>query len=324
MAVYTDVTDEDLARFLADYDLGEATAFKGIAEGVSNSNFLLGTTQGRYILTIYEERTEAAALPFFIGLMGHLAARGIRCPAPIGRRDGAVIGALGGKPAAIVSYLDGLSVRRPQAAHCRDGGMTLARMHLAGADFVQRRANTLSLPGWKQLVAAALPRIDRFDAGIADALLAELAFLDAHWPADLPGGVIHADFFPDNVFFTAGQVSGVIDFYFACNDWLAYDLAIMLNAWCFEPDFSFNVTKSRAVIAGYQALRPLSAAEIVALPLLARAGAMRFFATRLYDWIAAFDLPPGTLVKPHDPRPYWERIKFHQRAARPADYGVEA
>jgi homoserine kinase type II len=324
MAVYTDVTDEDLERFLSAYALGEPTGFKGIAEGVSNSNFLLTTTRGRFILTIYEARTESAALPFFVGLMEHLARNGVACPAPIHRRDGAIIGTLGGKPAAIVSYLDGLSVRRPSVAQCREAGIAMARLHLAGAGFAPQRANTLSIEGWRELVEAALPRTHLFDAALAAPLRAELDHIVAIWPKDLPQGVIHADLFPDNVFFTSGQVSGIIDFYFACNDALAYDLAIGLNAWCFEPDFSYNVTKGRAMTAGYQTVRPLGKREIEAFAVLVRGAAMRFFATRLYDWLAALDLPPGTLVRPHDPRPYWERIRFHQKAVCAADYGLDA
>jgi homoserine kinase type II len=323
MAVYTDVTDEDLEAFLAAYDIGEATGFKGIAEGVSNSNFLLTTTQDRFILTIYEARTESAALPFFVGLMEHLASHGVACPAPIHRRDGAIIGTLGGKPAAIVSYLDGLAVRRPSVGHCRAAGAAMARMHRAGRDFGLSRVNTLSVEGWRDLIEAALPRAHLFDASLAEPLRRELDHVRAGWPDDLPRGVIHADFFPDNVFFTSGEVSGVIDFYFACTDALIYDLAIGLNAWCFEADFSYNVTKGRAMIAGYRSVRALEAREIAALPILARGGAMRFFATRLYDWLAALDLPPGALVRPHDPRPYWERIKFHQKAATAADYGLD-
>jgi homoserine kinase type II len=323
MAVYTDVTDEDLEAFLSAYDIGEATGFKGIAEGVSNSNFLLATTAGRFILTIYEARTESAALPFFIGLMEHLAQKGIACPAPIRRRDGNYTGALGGKPAAIVSYLDGLSVRRPNAGHCRAAGAAMARMHLAGRSFGGSRANSLSIAGWSELLEAALPRAHLFDPALAGPLQMEIAHLQSAWPEGLPQGVIHADFFPDNVFFTGGDVSGIIDFYFACTDALVYDLAIGLNAWCFEPDFSYNVTKGRAMIAGYRSMRPLDSAEIDALPILARAGAMRFFATRLYDWLAALNLPPGTLVRPHDPRPYWERIKFHQKAQYATDYGLD-
>jgi homoserine kinase type II len=323
MAVYTDVTDEDLDAFLSAYAIGEPIGFKGIAEGVSNSNFLLNTTADRFILTIYEARTEEAALPYFVGLMDHLAAHGVACPAPIRRKDGAIIGRLGGKPAAIVSYLDGLSVRRPSVAHCREAGAAMARLHLAGRDFAGFRANALDVAGWSALLEKALPRAHLFNAKMVEPLHAELQHIRTQWPDDLPKGVIHADLFPDNVFFTGGAVSGIIDFYFACNDAFAYDLAIGLNAWCFEPDFSYNVTKGRAMVAGYQSIRRLERTEIAALPVLARSSAMRFLSTRLYDWLAALDLPAGTLVRPHDPRPYWERIKFHQKALSAADYGVE-
>ncbi len=187
-----------------------------------------------------------------------------------------------------------------------------------------RRVNDLSVEGWRGFIEAALPRAHLFDAGIAAPLRAELDQIARLWPTGLPEGVIHADLFPDNVFFTGGRVSGFIDFYFACNDSLAYDLAIALNAWCFEPDFSFNVTKGRALIAGYESVRSLTAAEIAALPSLVRGAALRFFSSRLYDWLAALDLPPGALVKPHDPRPYWERITFHQRCSTAADYGYGA
>jgi homoserine kinase type II len=323
MAVYTDVTDEELARFLEDYDLGEPIAFKGIAEGVSNSNFLLETRRGRFILTVYEQRTETAALPFFTALMRHLAGRGVSCPAPISRRDGEAIGSLCGKPAAIVSYLDGLSVRRPTVAHCREAGGALARLHLAGGDFPLRRMNALGLEGFSAVVRAALPRSACFAPGLAEPVERELAVLAGRWPTDLPTGVVHADLFPDNVFFAGGRVTGLIDFYFACTDVLAYDVAICLNAWCFEPDLAYNVTKGRAFLGGYRAVRPLGAGEIAALPVLARGAAMRFFATRLYDWIAAREAPPGQLVRPHDPRAYWDRIRFHQSAAGPAAYGID-
>jgi homoserine kinase type II len=324
MAVYTDVSDEDLLAFLRRYDLGTPLGFKGIAEGVSNSNFFLTTDRGRYILTIFEARTDAQGLPFFMGLMGHLASHGIACPAPISDRDGSMIGSVSGKPAAVVAYLDGLSVRRPDAGQCREAGATLARMHVAAQDFGMRRANTLGLSGWGDLIRSALPRADRWERGIAEVIEAETEHVMAHWPSDLPEGVIHADFFPDNVFFAAGKVTGVIDFYFACNDMLAYDLAITVNAWCFEPDLSYNVTKARAMMAGYHAVRPLLPDEIRDFPLLMRGASMRFFATRLYDWLAALDAPPGQLVRPHDPRPYWQRILFHQKSRNAADYGWDA
>ena len=318
MAVYTDVSDEALDAFLARYALGELHSFKGIAEGVSNSNFLIETDTGRYILTLYEARTEAAELPFFIALMEHLAARGIICPEPIRQRDGTALGALAGKPAALVSYLDGVSLKRPQVPHCREAGEALAGLHLAGQDFSMRRANDLSVGGWRPLAKAAGARANEVMDGLERLIAEELGHLEARWPDALPCGIVHADLFPDNVFFLRGKLSGLIDFYFACTDAFAYDLAICLNAWAFEPDFSYNVTKGRALIAGYQAARTLEPAEIEALPLLARGAALRFLLTRLVDWL---NVPPGALVKPHDPVAYLKRLRFHQKIDSARDLG---
>ncbi|MDX2263657.1 MAG: homoserine kinase [Hyphomicrobiales bacterium] len=318
MAVYTDVSDDDLGVFLAAYDLGEVLSFKGIAEGVENSNFLLETARGRFILTLYEKRVERADLPFFIGLMEHLAGRGVSCPLPVHARSGEVLGALAGKPAAIFTFLQGLSVRRPKVAQCGLIGSALAGLHLAARDFPMRRENALSVAGWLRLFDAFADRADQLSAGFSAELAAECAFAKARWPADLPRGVIHADLFPDNVFFRDARVSGIIDFYFACQDALAYDLAICLNAWCFEPDASFNVTKGQALISGYHAVRALERAEIDALPILARGAALRFLLTRSYDWLHT---PANALVRPKDPNEYRRKLKFHQSARSAADYG---
>ncbi|MBY0612949.1 MAG: homoserine kinase [Beijerinckiaceae bacterium] len=321
MAVYTDVSDEALAAFLDLYDLGDLIAFKGIAEGVSNSNFLLETDRARYILTLYEARTEAAALPYFIALMEHLATHGITCPLPIRQRSGETLGMLAGKPAALVSYLSGVSLKRPAVAHCLEAGEAMARLHQAGATFSMQRRNDLSLAGWRPLFAEAHGRSDSVLPGLEAAILSELDYLEARWPADLPSGVIHADLFPDNVFFLRDKLSGLIDFYFACTDAFAYDLAIALNAWAFEPDFSYNVTKGRALIAGYQRVRRLEPREAEALPILVRGAALRFMLTRLVDWL---NVPPGALVKPHDPLAYYKRLRFHQKLGSARDLGYES
>ncbi|MGD1038181.1 MAG: homoserine kinase [Roseiarcus sp.] len=318
MAVYTEVTDEALGAFLALYDLGRVTSFKGIAEGVENSNFLMGTEAGQFILTLYEKRVNEADLPFFIALMEHLAARGVACPEPVRARNGEALGRLAGRAAAIVTFLDGLWIRRPQARHCGKVGEALARMHEAGADFALRRANALSIEGWPALVATAETRADEVAPGLACEMTAELRALQAIWPTGLPSGVIHADLFPDNVFFLGDRLSGLIDFYFACNDSFAYDLGICLNAWCFEADGAFNVSKGMAMINGYQRLRPLKAEEIAALPILARGSALRFMLTRLVDWL---DVPPGALVAPKNPLEYLVKLRFHQRVVSACDYG---
>jgi homoserine kinase type II len=319
MAVYTDVSDEELAGFVAAYDIGEPIAFKGIAEGVSNSNFFLQTTRDRFILTVYEARAPREDLPFFIGLMDHLAGHGFACPRPVRMRDGEALADIAGKPAALVSYLDGLSVKKPTAAHCRAAGRAMAELHLAGSDFSMRRANPLSVCGWRPLAEASGERAERVSPGLSRRIAEELAFHEANWPQGLPKGVIHADMFPDNVFFLLGRCSGVIDFYFAADDALAFDLAIGLNAWCFEPDASFNLTKGQALLAGYEEVRKLDAAEAEALPLLARGAALRFLLTRTLDLL---DVPPGALVKPHDPMPYDRRLSFHRKIANAGEYGL--
>jgi homoserine kinase type II len=318
MAVYTDVSFEELEVFLGAYDLGEPHVFKGIAEGVSNSNYYLQTEKGSFILTLYEMRVEAADLPFYLGLMEHLAAAGLRCPTPVRARDGAVTGQLNGRSAALLTFLDGISLRRPAAEHCQQAGVALAELHQAGASFAGRRANALGPAGWRQLARDCGEEADSVAGGLAALIAEELAALDAAWPAHLPQGVIHADLFPDNVLFVNDRVSGIIDFYFACNDALAYDLAVTLNAWCFETDGAFNVTKGRALIAGYQSKRALQPEERSAFPLLCRGAALRFLLTRTYDWIHR---SPSALVRPKDPREFAKRLRFHRNAKNAEAYG---
>lgn len=319
MAVYTDVSDDELAGFVALYDIGEPIAFKGIAEGVSNSNFFLQTTHDRFILTVYEARAPRQDLPFFIGLMDWLAGHGFACPRPLRRRDGEALTDIAGKPAALVSYLDGISVKRPSAAHCREAGRAMAEMHEAGRGFGMRRPNPLSVAGWRPLAEASGARAERISPGLPRRIAEEVAFHEARWPSGLPSGVIHADLFPDNMFFIGPRGSGVIDFYFAADDMFAYDIAIGLNAWCFEPDISFNLTKGRAFLSGYEEIRRLGPDEVEALPLLARGAALRFLLTRTVDML---DVPPGALVKPHDPIPYDRRLSVHQKVVRATEYGL--
>ena len=320
MAVYTPVAEAELGTFLAAYDLGAPMALEGIQEGVENSNFRLVTERGRYILTIYEKRVDPADLPFFLGLMEHLARHGLPCPLPVQARDGSALQRLAGKPAAIVSCLDGRWPRRITVEHCGALGEALARLHLATADFTLTRRNALSFAGWHSLFQGCRGKAHAVEPGLEAEIAAELAHLAAVWPEDLPQGVIHADLFPDNVFFAGDRVTGIIDFYFACNDLLAYDVAICLNAWCFEPDGSFNVTKARLMLASYRATRPLSREEIAVLPLFARGSALRFALTRLYDWL---NHPPGAFVTPKDPKEYLRKMRFHAGVAGPSAYGID-
>lgn len=320
MAVYTEVSDEELARFIAPYQLGNLLSCKGIAEGVENTNYLLHTTAGAFILTIYEKRVDPKDLPFFLGLMEHLSARGVTCPLPVRDTNGQVLNALAGRHAALVTFLEGMWPRRPKVEHCLELGKALARMHVAGEDFSLHRDNALGLRGWRPLFDNFAERTSEISRDLKPLIADELTFLEASWPNDLPQGVIHADLFPDNVFFIGDKLSGLIDFYFACNDALAYDIAISLNAWCFETNCQFNATKGRALLKGYDSVRKLSAAERDALPLLARGAAMRFLLTRSYDWL---NTPKDALVARKDPLDYVRRLRFHQSVASIRDYGFE-
>ena len=321
MAVYTEVGDDELRAFAALYDIGEVLACKGIAEGVENSNYLLTTERGNFILTLYEKRVAPEDLPFFITLMDHLAHHGVPCPTPVRARDGEALRQLCGRPAAIVTFLTGMWPRRIEPFHCAGLGGALAGLHRAGATFADRRRNNLGVTGWRRLYEASAARAGELQPGLADEIGEELAFLEASWPRGLPSGVIHADLFPDNVFFRDRDVTGLIDFYFACTDSLAYDLAVCLNAWCFEPDGSFNVMKGRLLVRNYHAARPLDSAELASLPLLARGSALRFLLTRLYDWL---NQPAGALVRPKDPLEYLKKLRFHRGIAGPAAYGLDA
>ena len=321
MAVYTDVSDDDLRAFAALYDIGEVLSCKGIAEGVENSNFLVTTERGNFILTLYEKRVAPRDLPFFIALMEHLARHGVACPTPVPGRDGIALRELCGRPAAIVTFLAGMWPRRILPFHCAALGRALAELHRAGASFRMTRANDLAVAGWRSLFESCRTRAAEAQPGLAEELAAELVLLETLWPRDLPMGVIHADLFPDNVFFRDHELSGLIDFYFACTDFLAYDLAICLNAWCFEADGGFNVTKARLLLDGYRRERPLAPRELAALPVLARGSALRFLLTRLFDWL---NPPAGALVRPKDPLEYLRKLRFHRAITDPGGYGLDA
>ena len=311
MAVYTDITDAELAGLLAGYDLGVARAFKGIAEGVENSNFLLDTDAGRFILTVYERRVRARDLPFFLDLMRHLAAARFPCPTPVPDRAGRLLAELRGKPCAVVSFLPGLSVRTPGPAHCRAVGEGLAALHAAGKGFSPTRANDLGVGAWRALFTPHAATAERLRPGLAAHITADLDALERDWPAGLPQGVIHADLFPDNVFFDGQRFAGAIDFYFACTDALAYDLAVTINAWAF-PSGRLDARRALTLAQGYAAHRPLTPAEHAGLGVLARGAAMRFFLTRLADWEST---PAGAVVVRKDPLDYADRLDQHRALA---------
>ena len=326
MAVYTEVTDEALRAFLADYALGELLAFRGIAEGVENSNYALKTEAGDFILTLYEKRVDPAELPYFLGLMDHMAQRGLACPTPVHAKDGQALRMLADRPAAIVTFLAGVWPRKVRPEHCAPLGRALAQMHRAGEGFGIERPNALGPAGWAPLLDRCRARGDEVQPRLIAELDTALAGILAGWPAPgaLPRGHIHADLFPDNVFFLPTedgkpQVSGLIDFYFACTDLLAYDIAVCLNAWCFEPDYAFNVTKARAMLSAYDAVRPIGDQERTALPVLCRGAALRFLLTRLYDWTHT---PAGALVTRKDPLEYMRKLRFFAQAGSASALGL--
>jgi len=319
MAVYTEVSDEELAGFIASYGLGQLMSFKGIAEGVENTNYIVHTSKGPFILTLYEKRVEVADLPFYLGLMEHLAAHGVTCPTPVRNDAGENLSTLAGRPAALVTFIEGFWVRRPTPAHCAAVGRAMAQMHLGGEGFALRRTNALGLAGWRPLYERFAARTGEIAPDLAGLIEDELDVLERSWPRALPNGIIHADLFPHNVFFVGDELSGLIDFYFACNDALAYDIAVSLNAWCFEKDMSFNITKGRALLRGYEEVRKLQPAEREAMPVLARGAAMRFLLTRAYDWL---NTPKNALVSPKNPIEYVRRLRFHQGVRSIAEYGL--
>ena len=312
MAVYTHLGAEDLGNLIAAYDVGELLSAKGIAEGVSNSNWMLETTAGRLILTMYERRIDLADLPFFLGLLDHLAAKGCPVPRTIHDREGAAFRMLGGKAVALIEFLPGVSVDRPTAGQARSVGAVLARMHLAATDMAGGRNNAHGPDTSAQVLAGcgaeALAGIDP-DLPRAIGLGAEVA---ARWLAGLPRSVIHSDLFPDNVLMLGSEVSGLIDFYFACTDMMAYDLAVTHAAWSFTSGGArHRADVGRALLEGYESIRPLGPAEREALPLLAQGACLRFVSSRSQDWL---DTPPEALVTRKDPMDFLRRLDFYRDA----------
>lgn len=311
MAVYTKVSAEEIDQFLTRFDVGTLVSVKGIAEGVENSNYLLETTQDKFILTLYEKRVDPADLPFFIALLDHLAARDCLVPPMIADREGTKIQQLCGRSACLITFLPGVSVSNPTAAQAHATGQALGAMHRALTDFDQERRNSMDHDGWRTLAEQCGPaELEKIAPGLADTVAQELDQLDEHWPEDLPRSAIHADLFPDNVLMLDDQVSGLIDFYFSCTDIRAYDLAVTHAAWCFSEDGTeFHDELSDALITGYQSKFPLSDAERAALPTLARGAALRFLLTRAYDWI---NTPADAMVTRKPPQAFLNRLQYYQ------------
>ncbi|HWL48148.1 MAG TPA: homoserine kinase [Sphingomonadaceae bacterium] len=306
MAVYTQVSTEELEALLARYAVGTLMSAKGIAEGVENSNYLIETSTGRFILTLYEKRVEAGDLPFFLALLDHLADRGALVPRALRDVAGNQIQIVAGRPACLIEFLNGVSVTHPGPAHARATGAALGAMHAALADFTGTRPNSLGLAGWRALAARCGDALDRIAPGLGARVEAELGFLETHWPTKLPTSVIHADLFPDNVLMLGEAVSGIIDFYFACTEIRAWDLAVTHAAWCFEAEGArFRPDLGAALVEGYGQSFGLSAEERAAFPVLARGACLRFLLTRAWDWL---NTPPSALVTRKDPLGFLHRL----------------
>jgi len=321
MAVYTQISEDTLKATLARFDLGTLQSFEGIAEGVENSNYRLTTDKGKYVLTIIEKRANPEELPFYIGFMEHLRHKGIPTAAVKADREGRTIITLDGKPALISEFLEGAWPRDVYVHHCQAAGETLAMMHRAGHDFKMKRKNTMGFPAWKSLIHACQGRADELEPGLFELLDAELDYLEQNWPKFLPKGAIHADLFPDNVFFTDEKLTGIIDFYFACWDTLAYDLMLTFNPWCFDWKGDLDTARAKAFLETYNKIRPLSKNELKSLPFFGRAAAMRIIATRLYDWLNPVE---GALVRAKDPLEHVKILRYHQKVVSLVDYGFTA
>ncbi|KAB7648512.1 homoserine kinase [Polymorphobacter fuscus] len=318
MAVYTPVTATDLAGFLTRYDCGRATSFKGIAEGVSNSNFLVDTTSGRYVLTLYERNIDANDLPWFLSLMTHLADKGLPVPRPIADRDGHALQTLNGRAACLIAFAQGVSIAEPTPAECHAVGAALGRLHRATADFVAVRANSLGVTAWRPMAAKCGAGLAKIDPALPVLVADALAATDS-WPTGLPVGTIHADLFPDNVLLDHGDVTGMIDFYFACTDIRAYDYVVTHAAWCFSAIGTVHYPdRAAALAAGYAETHGLEPAEVAALPRLGEGAALRFVLTRAYDWLHT---PPEALVTRKDPMAFARRLAWYARATPDAVLG---
>lgn len=312
MAVYTHVSAEEMESLLAGYDAGRLVSAKGIAEGVENSNYLVDTTTGRFILTLYEKRVDAGDLPFFLALLDHLADQGQHVPRALKDRRGVQIQTVAGRPACLIEFLTGVSVSHPSDAQAHATGAALGGMHGALRDFTLERPNSLGPEGWRELATRCGDDLDRVAPGLQARVGNELTFISENWPANLPRSVIHADLFPDNVLMLGDEVTGIIDFYFACSDIRAWDVAVTHAAWCFENDGTgFHPSLAAALIAGYEASFGLSPAERGAFPILARGAALRFLLTRAWDWL---NTPPGALVTRKDPLAFLRRLDFYASA----------
>ena len=319
MAVYTYISQEDLDQFLSLYSMEEIISFEGIRSGVSNSNYILFSKKNKYILTIFEEMTNEKDLPYFFQLMNHLNNNKIMCPKVIKDKDNNFSNVLKGKQAAISSFLEGQSVDHIKPFHCAELGMMVAKFHNESSKLEIYRENELGIKRLENLITSVEKIHDQLNRSVIDLIHNEYDYLIKNISFNIPSGIIHADLFPDNIFFHGNKLSGIIDFYFSCNDFYAYEIATCLNAWCFEQNNEFNISKAKALLSSYNLHKEFSSEELKCLPLLARASALRYLLTRLIDFHTKED---SELVIKKDPNEYLKKLKFHQTVQRSSEYGL--
>ena len=310
MAVYSSINKKELQDFLKQYDLGDLKKFEGILEGIENTNYKIITSKNVYILTIFEKRVNSKELPFFIKLKNHLFKKKFFCPQPIANINGKIINELKKKPCIITSYLHGSKITNVENKHCNQVGRALSSMHLFTSDFLYRRKNSMDYANWNKIFLKCKSLTSVNDISILSIIENELLFLKNNWPISLPKGIIHADAFQDNVFFDENKFVGLIDFYFSCYDFLAYDIALNINAWCFNSNSKFDNSKFQALLNGYEDTRLLKNEEKKKLSILSRGASVRILITRLHDQLFQSE---EAYVKPKDPEEYIEILKFHQK-----------
>tara|TARA_Y100001970_G_C14193357_1_gene836668 strand:- start:650 stop:1600 length:951 start_codon:yes stop_codon:yes gene_type:complete len=309
MAVYTSIDVQTLNNFLKKYNIGELLGYEGILEGVENTNYKITTIKNKFILTIFEKRVNEEELPFFIELQHHLSKKNIKCPRPIADKKNNYVNVMKEKKCVIMSYLEGEKLHDVKPKHCLQLGEEIANMHLCTSDFTLSRKNNLDQSNWKSIFRKCQSAENHKYYQFYTLIENELIFIEKNWPKNLPSGVIHADIFQDNVFYIKEKLTGLIDFYFACNDYYAYDLAICINAWCFNNNGDFDSEKFNSIISGYNNLRKLNEEEYKYIRILMRGAAVRFLLTRLHDELYH---PKNAFVEPKDPIEYLNILKFHQ------------
>lgn len=319
MAVFTHITKDDLKDFLKNYSFNNLDFIKGINEGIQNTNYKVGIDSNDYILTIYENITDANDINFFLELMIHLSSNNIKCPTPVKNLKNKSIGKIKSKSSALLTFLEGKSISSIEKSHTYEIGKALAEMHINVTNFKLEKKNDLSYKGWSDLIEANQKKLNFLEENLYDKLKKELNRIKGLWPKDLPSGIIHADLFPDNVLFLNNKVSGLIDFYFSCNDFFAYDLSICINAWCFNKENKFSKEIFKSLLKGYQELKPLTDSELENLPVLCSGSALRFLLTRVDNWNSSNEVD---IVNYQDPKEFLNRLKFHEKINNIEDYGL--